>query len=286
MPGDRARAAIPAVVAVGIAIVLVVVALNPQGVLGGIEPTGCSLGRALGNETVWMPGAVIAAPCLGTEYGTVVLWGKSPYLSGTASQPTRVGSGNVTAFWVDYDNITIYSLVHGVGAGRPLPCLHGMVSVFSPNPSEDSNSGGVVWWPVASNLTSDSGLSLGLNASQLCSEVENVSNPTCGVSATFDLNFETASGTVDTCGRPTGETISLKSLAWPESVPFSWKGVQYEIPLYPDGGSNPSFSNGTYAGYNYTFPANGGIWKYDNLADTSATGAGLVFSYSRCPESN
>jgi hypothetical protein len=158
-----------------------------------------------------------------------------------------------------------------------------MVAYFSSNPAQGFNSGGVSWWPLsASSPVSDEGLPTQLNGSQLCAQVENVSYSSCAVGSEFDMNFEKATGTVNTCGSTEDRVLTLESLGWPVIVPFQRNGQSYSVPLDASGMNSANYANGTFAWYNYTFPANGGIWQYDNLAETSSMGAGLVFSYSPC----
>lgn len=234
---------------------------------------------------MWLPGAVIAAPYGGSESGSVEIWGKSPAGTATLSQNTYLADGKVSAFYVDYVNLSVFALqnfsIDGPGFGSV--CSSPLIAYFSPNPPEGLRSGGTSSWPMYSELTSERGLPPGLNASQLCLVVENSSNGECAISAQFDFNFERTSGTVDTCGKSQDQILHLRSEAWPVTAPFQWNNRSYSVPFDPDGTGGSGYANGTEAWYNYTFPANEGIWEYDNLAETSGTGAGLVFSYSTCP---
>ncbi len=132
--------------------------------------------------------------------------------------------------------------------------------------------------PLAVGLVSETNLPIGLNGSQLCTTIENYS-PDCAVGALFNLNFQSATGVVNTCGSSQPQVIRLTSQGMPLDAPFSWNGQTHSVPL----NLANSASGGSLVWYNYTFPANTGIWQYDNLAQTSSTGAGLVFSYSPCP---
>ena len=271
-------------VAVAAVLLVTTATVNSPG-SGVFAHTECRPGQYLGNVTVWLPGAVIAAPFQGSESGSVEIWGKTPAGTTTLSQDTYVGDGNVTAFYVDYVNLSVFSLqdVSIIGPGSGAVCSSAMIAYISPNPAEGLHSGGVSWFSMYSGLASERGLPNGLNASQLCLEVENSTYGSCAMSTQFDLNFERTSGTVDTCGKSQDQVLQLSSQAWPVTTPFEWNNRSYSVPFDPDGAGSPGYGNGTEAWYNYTFPANGGIWEYDNLSDTSSTGAGLVFSYSACP---
>jgi hypothetical protein len=97
------------------------------------------------------------------------------------------------------------------------------------------------------------------------------------------MNFQSATCTVDTCGSSHAQVLRIESEVWPVTDPFRLNGATHSVPIDPSGTDSTSYANGTYAFYNYTFPADGGIWQYDNPAQTSSTGAGLVFSYLPCP---
>lgn len=281
------RRSVPSVllgIAVGVVLVLAVTISGHPG-WGFFSHSECQVGQRLGNVTVWLPAAAVAAPYHGAESGSVVIWGKSPLGTSAVSQPTSVVDGNVTAFYVDYVNMTIYPLqsVSTTGPGPETPCSSQMVAFFSSSPSQGLRSGGTSSWPMYDQLASDTGLPLGLNGTRLCAQIENTSYLSCAVGAQFDLNFHKATGVVDTCGSTQGQVLRVFSQAWPVTVPFRWNGQSHSVPFNPNGENNANYGNGTYAWYNYTFPANGGIWQYDDLTQTSRTGAGLVFSYSPCP---
>jgi len=252
---------------------------------GFFAHTTCQLNEQLGNVTVWFPAAVVAAPYHGWESGLVTIWGTSPLGRATLSQPTSLSDGNVSAFFVDYVNFTVYSN-HNVTLQSPgveAPCPGPMSALLSPNAAGGLRSGGTAVWPLYANLMAESGLSNQLNGSQLCRSVENSTDASCAFGAEFDFNFQRSTGVVDTCGLDQSQQIRLTSQAWALYAPFSWNDHAYSVPIDISGTNSATYSNGTYAWYNYTFPANGGVWQYDNLAETSSTGAGLVFSYSPCP---
>ena len=271
-------------VAIGVILVLAI-SISAHPGWGFLSHADCEVNQEVGNLTVWMPAAVVAAPYLGSEEGSVAIWGTSHVGTSTLTQETTVAGGNVTAYYVSFANVTVFSLanVTTTGPGPESHCSGGLVAYFSPNPSQGLRSGGVTLWPIASELKTDSGIAPGLNASQLCNEVENTSYNGCAVGAQFDVNFDRATGTVDTCGSSQDQVIRDHSQAWPVTTPYHHDGQTTLIPIDPAGTNSPGYANGTYAWYNYTFPANGGIWQYDDLAQTSSTGAGLVFSYSPCP---
>lgn len=278
---------LPGVVGVAVGVLLVVASLAssfPD--MGLLTHTECRLGSRVGNVTAWMPAAIVAAPHLGSETGKVEIWGRSPAGNGTLSQATTVRDGNVTAFYVIYSNLTIFSLssVSVGGPGVHQTCTTGFVAYFSSQPAQGLNSGGTALWSVnSSGLVSDDGLPHSFNSSELCLQVENSTDPSCAVSTQFDVNYHAETGEVDTCGSNQAQILRARSTAWPVEVPFNWAGTNYTVPVSPGGTDSASYANGTVAWYNYTFPAYGGIWDYDNLSRTSSTGAGLVFSYAPCP---
>jgi len=224
-------------------------------------------------------------PYLGAESGSVTIWGSSPYGTSLLRQLTVVGSGNVSVYYVSYSNLTVFDAANTTvsGSGESQPCASSLLAFFSPNPAQGMTSGGITWIPLgAGHEPTDEDLPTQLNASALCSEVENTSYAGCAVGTQFDMNFQTATGSVDTCGQSQGQVLDWKSDTWPVRVPFEHGGQVESVPVDPSGADQNGYSNGTYAYYNYTFPANGGVWHYDDLAVTSNTGAGLTFSYSPC----
>jgi hypothetical protein len=270
--------------ALGALLVIFTMALAHPG-WGFFSHTECHVDQPLGNVTVWVPSAVAAAPYHGSVSGKVVVWGKMPGANLSVSlNYTPVTDGNVTAFIVGIANWTVFARtnVSVVGPGPQIPCSSLMIAHFSSSPPQGLRHGGTTSWPMYSHLVSDIGLSSGLNGSQLCAQVQNTSYLACGVGAQFDLNFHATTGTVNTCGSTQGQVVRVFSEGWPVTAPFVWNGHSSIVPLDPSGENSANYANGTYAWYNYTFPANGGIWQYDDLAQTSNTGAGLVFSYSPC----
>ena len=251
---------------------------------GFLSHTDCQVGSPNGNLTVWDPSAVVSAPYGGSESGAVEIWTQTLQARLSILQDTGVSGGNVTAYFVGFQNWTIYAQqnVSMGGIGLQNPCLASVVGLLSGTPSQGLRSGGTTVWPLYSNLTSDTNLPIGLNGSRLCADVENTTYAGCAVGAEFDLNIQATSGEVNTCGSGQSQILRVTSQTWPVLAPFDTDGKQVSVPLTPSGATGNGYSNGTFAWYNYTFPANGGVWQYDNLADTSSTGAGLVFSYSPC----
>jgi hypothetical protein len=269
---------------IGASVVLVATAATLPG-WGLLTHTECNLDSRVGNFTVWLPSSVVASPYLGNESGKVEVWTKSPSGFLWASFPTNVSNGNVTAWIVGFENWTVFetSNLSVAGPGPEAPCSGPLVAHLSSNPPNGETHGGTTLWPIATGLVSDVGLPGGLNGSAMCSQVENNSNLSCGVGARFDMNFTSTSGVVNTCGSSQPNHLSAKSDAWPVRAPFKFEGVTYSLPVDPSATNSAHWANGTTSWYNYTFPANTGSWAYDNLANTSQTGAGLVFSYSPCP---
>lgn len=235
--------------------------------------------------TVWVPSSVVAAPYLGVESGFVQIWTRSPTGYVSLGTPTNVSDGNVTAWIIGFENWTVFleANVTTMGLGPNLPCAGSLVGQFSPNPPVGMQHGGILRWAIETGLVSDTDIPQGLNGSALCKDVENSSSPNCGVGARFDMNFSRSAGTVDTCDSVEPKVLHDVSYAWPVSAPYEFEGHSHLVPLNPSPPNNAGWSNGTTSWYNYTFPADAGIWDYDNLTQTSSLGAGLVFTYSPCP---
>lgn len=282
MRGYRLSGAIGSALGV-ILVILTFLVANPGWSL--LAHSECRLGGELGNFTVWTPNGVVAAPYLGSESGGVLLWSRVPSGHLSIHFNTSVVDGNITAYVVGFENWSVYSQSNATvsGPGIQTICTSPMVAYYAPSPPQDERHGGTTSWPVGFEFTSDVSTPTELNGSQLCTEVENTSNLSCGVGAEFDMNFRTSAGKVDTCGSTQNQALQIVSTGWPVTAPFRWHGQSYTVPLDPSGRNSESYTNGTEEWYNYTFPANGGIWQYDNLAETSTTGAGFVFAYSPCP---
>jgi len=253
---------------------------------GLFETVDCTTQGPVGNVTVWTPSAVVASPYHGSVAGAMILWTQTP--EGRLSlrySYSPVLNGSVTAFIVGFENWSIFSAINvtSYGPGPELPCSGAFIALFSDVPPEGERHGGTTAWPMYSNLTSDVGLPLGLNGSQLCEQVQNTTYLNCGLGAGFSLNFVSATGSVDTCGSSQPRELSISSVNWPVTAPFVSNGRTAEVPLHVPGVDSQGYGNGSVAWYNYTFPANGGMWQYDDLSQTAETGAGLVFSYLACP---
>lgn len=240
----------------------------------------------LGNVTAWFPASAVAAPYLGWESGSVTIWGETPTERSALTQDTMVTDGNVSVFYVSYSSLSVYraQTVTAAGPGLDAACTAPLSARFSPLPARGLNSGGISWIALgAARMQSDRGLPTALDGAQLCATVENSSYAGCAVGAQFDLNFVRSTGTIDTCGSSESQVLHWMSYDWPVSIPYEFQGKSYSVPVEPSGANGHGFANGTYSFYNYTFPAGDGVWQYDDLSETSSTGAGLVFSYSPCP---
>jgi len=252
-----------------------------------LSHTNCEASGPISNVTAWMPAAAVAAPYLGSESGSVTIWERTPLGAAFLTQQTSVADGNVSAYYVSQVNLSLYRLSNRtvVGPGISIVCLGPFVAYYAHEPAHGLASGGVTIWPLTTaSRDADEGLPTQLNGSNLCREVENTSYQGCAVGTYFDMNFLKASGVVNMCGVPTSRIMEYRSNAWPVQTPFDYGGRDYSVPIDPTDGNAAGFSNGTYAWYNYTFPADGGVWQYDDLQETSPTGAGLVFRYSPCPQ--
>lgn len=274
---------------IGIAVGLILVASSLSVAVPGwglLWHTECELGPPTGNVTAWLPSALVAAPYHGFESGRVELWWMASGLTYTFSQPTSVTDGNVSAYYVFYVNLTIYQTANRsvAGPGWNGRCSSGLEASGSLNPPEGARSGGTTWWSLnSSELSSDASLPGHLNASALCAAVENMSNKSCAVSAEFDMDYRTSSGEIDTCGLNSAAVLRTHTTKWPVQIPYSLHGTNYLVPLIPGVVSPSAWTGGTLVWYNYTFPANAGIWQYENLSQQSTTGGGFVFAYTACP---
>ena len=275
---ERTRSGISFGAGLAVAVVLVLtVFVSGHPGWGFLSHSQCESGPRLGNVTAWTPRVVVAAPYGGSESGTLIDWTNHSWGRAQIVFHPYASSGNVTAWEVYAANWTIYSErnVSVTGIGPQVSCNRPYVAILS----APSLGGGAIYLGLASGLRLDQGLPTELNASQLCTGTVNPRDPTCAISAVFDINFSSATGAVDTCGSEAPQSLNLTSQAMPVTIPFTWNGMNYSIPT----NELNNATGGTVTWYNYTFPANGGVWQYDKLADTSSTGAGLVFSYSPCP---
>jgi hypothetical protein len=271
-------------VALGAILVISALSLSDPG-WGFFSHTECKIGPSLGNLTVWVPSTVVAAPYLGSVSGSVVVWSKLPSGTDSAQSGTNAVNGSITAFILGFENWTVFSQQNTsvAGPGDQAACTTPMVAYFSPNGPGGERHGGISSWPMYTQLVSDTGLGSGLNGSDLCEQVQTSTYQSCGVGAQFDMNFTHASGSVNTCGSSSSQMLHIFGERWPVTARFLQGGHSYPVPLDPSGENSANFANGSFAWYNSTFTAGGGIWQYDNLAETSNTGAGLVFAYSPCP---
>jgi hypothetical protein len=239
----------------------------------------CTGETRLGNVTAWYPFSFIAAPYNGSETGALLVWENytvsGTYHNYTTRVPTNAASGDVTLGSATGGNWTIYSATNSTfsGPGRSDPCASSMIAFLGPpnGPTSEAWGGGT----VASGLRIDAGLPSQFNASFRCSVINESSN--CAVSSTFDLNFTQANGEVNTCGKMNPELMDVKGSQLAVRIPFSLNGSGYSIPI------GPSPPSGMIGWFNYTFPADGGVWQYESLPGVDSMNSGLVFSYSPCP---
>jgi len=246
---------------------------NPN--VGLLQHTICRTGTRIGNVTEWRPDAIVEAPFTGSESGTLIEWGNTSIAHIRVVEHPHAEDGNVTAWEVNPVNWTLFAErnVTLLGPGAESRCTDSVLGILSP----PSLAGGTVYSPIATSLERDAPLPHYLNSSALCQLVLNAT-PRCAGSVTFDVGFAYATGEIDTCGSPSPSHLSVKSHSLPVGVPFNITGRA--------GTARASLENGPAGSidvwYNYTFPANGGVWLYDDLSITSKLGAGLAFSYSSC----
>jgi hypothetical protein len=269
--------AVTLVVAIVISVVVATVAV------AGNEPNPadhmvCVGENRLGNVSAWYPYALVASPYAGFELGELRYWSNytvgGVYHNYTTNEPTNVSSGDVWLGGATGGNWTIYSAANEtvVGSGTSNPCASDMIALLGPPNGVVSE----VWaGPVASGLETDSGLPTSFNASERCAAIDESSN--CAVSSIFDLNFAKSEGRVDTCGKAGPTTLAITGRQLLVDVPFPLNGTAHSVPV------GPSPESGLIGWFNYTFPANGGIWQYQALPGVSGSDSGLVFSYSGCP---
>lgn len=235
--------------------------------------------QELGNVSAWYPYSFVAAPYGGSESGMLHVWSNytlnGQYHNLTIANPTSVESGNVTLILATGGNWTIFSAsnVTVSGGGGSNPCTSSMIALLGPpNGVVSETWGGAV---VASGLRTDSGLPSSFNASFRCSVINE--SPDCAVSSTFALNFTHSEGEVNTCGETVPSVLDVTGRQLAVNIPFSRNGTIYSVPI------GASMQNGMTGWFNYTFPANGGIWQYQSLTGVTSSTSGLVFSYSTCP---
>jgi hypothetical protein len=243
------------------------------------ERVACVGVEIRGNVSAWYPLSFVAAPFNGSESGKLVEWYNytvnGTYYTTVTKVPTAAASGNVTVGYATGGNWTIYSAKNATmsGGGPSSPCTSSLLALLGPPnpPSGGIWSGGT----VASGLRVDSGLPSSFNASFRCSEFG--LPPDCAVSATFNLNFSSPTGNVTTCGRTAPVTLDTMGREMLVDIPFVSNGITYSVPI------GASSEIGSVGWFNYTFPADGGIWQYSPLSGVDSSTAGLVFSYSSCP---
>lgn len=232
----------------------------------------------LGNVSAWYPYAFFAAPFNGSESGMLRVWENytvgGTYHNLTSDIPVAVADGDVKLGWAAGGNWTVYDAtnISVSGVGRSYPCIASTVaSLGQPNGPASENWGGDT---VATGLRNDSGLPWSFNSSYRCGLINE--SPDCAVSAEFDLNFSHAEAMVDTCGVSVPTILKVTGGQFVAKIPFSSNGVSSQVPV------GLSAEVGATAWFNYTFPANGGVWQYQSLPGIESSNSGLVFSYSSC----
>lgn len=238
----------------------------------------CTGESRIGNVSAWYPYAFVAAPYDGSVSGKLVIWDNNTVAGGwrnftSTFQPTAA-SGDVILGDAAGGNWTIYSAINhtATGGGRSSPCTAPLLATLGPpnGPASDEFGGAT----VASGLQNDTGLPSTFNASSHCSSFG--APPNCAVSSTFDLNFTRADGQVDTCGNSNAVTMDVMGPQMEAYVPFNENGTTYSVPV------GPSAESGMVGWFNYTFPAEGGVWEYQLVPGISSSDTGLVFSYAPC----
>jgi hypothetical protein len=278
-PRDRRTLA----AAVALAVVLTVVVASViefASILPFSNHVICTGVTRLGNVSAWYPYAFVAAPYNGSVSGKLVIW--SNYTIGgtwrnlTSTFRPTAASGDVILGDASGGNWTIYSAANmsEAGGGKSSPCSAPFLATLGPpnGPASDS-FGGVL---VASGLHNDTGLPSTFNASSHCTAFG--APPNCAVSSAFDLNFTRSIGQVNTCGNANDATMDVKGQQMEAYVPFFSNETNYMVPI------GPSTESGMIGWFNYTFPADGGVWQYQYVPGISTSESGLVFSYASCPD--
>ncbi len=245
----------------------------------GFTHVRCDGQARLGNVSAWYPYSFIAAPYNGSESGELRVWENytvgGVYRNLTSAIPTSVVSGDVKLGWATGGNWTVFSSGNSTVQGNGLsdPCTASMIAFLGPpnGPVSEAWGGGI----VATGIRTDAGLPSSFNASDRCALINESAD--CAVSAHFDLNYTRAMGEVNTCGKLDVASLNVTGEQLVATIPFAWNGRHYDVPI------GPSPQGGMFAWFNYTFPANGGVWQYESLPGLFGTSSGLVFSYSPCP---
>jgi hypothetical protein len=197
------------------------------------------------------PYLLLNSPYLGTANASFVVWNNS------SGQPDYWGSGLVASngtVWAYYEDLS-----WRIGARQPGAEFTHCGPAFLAIPT-DLGTGGST--DLAANLTSDVG------------EPNSTGyfGTTTGYSLVYFYNsFTKPTLNLSTCGGP-AQVRHLSSHHVEVGVPFSYGGSTIT-----------ALANVTVtSSYNYTFPANGGIWEIDNLSAPGGPGGGWAFSYAPC----
>jgi hypothetical protein len=257
-----------------------------SGTLFPTSHTACKLGDALGNVSAWKPTTIAAAPYLGSVQGELIQtapepYGHSVYLAGIDEQ-----DGNVTAYLAAPYNWTIVAASNTTvgGAGPSEPCPGPMEALLTSQPSVP---GGTSRQQLAEERVSDAMLPGNFNATFMCAVVDRLP-PGCATTASWNVNYSQAQGTISTCGSSVSQTVDTFGNALPASVPFTLSGQSRYVPValsqeYLVSGSLASVEPlSTSVWLNYTFPADTGTWNYAYMLGSPPDSGGLVFSYTVC----
>ncbi len=257
--------------------------------------TECDFGARLGNVSAWAATFFLTAPFLGSVTGSWVVWDNVSSGTQTVRDTNfTVASGNVTGWLVAPFNWTIFAVNNQTdrGSGPSQPCPSSMEALVS-SPAVD---GGTTWTPIASNVTSSVGLPQEFNATRLCLiDSYPFNNPTCASTTTFELDYTSPAGVVDTCGQSKPTVLPQEAQATKSLVPFEHDGIASQVPVNPTYFYDLPAPDGMYPGpptigtagatgwFNYTFPEDGGIWDYSYGQSLLGANAGPAFSYAPCP---
>ncbi len=284
--GARRRLAwVPAAAAVGVAVVFVLLTLNPE-VLFPQSRVECSLGTVEGNVSAWKPTTIAAAPYLGTVEGKLIQNALETYGRSAILLPIDDHDGNATAYFANPYNWTVVaaSNITVAGAGSPSPCLGPLEALLTSNPSVP---GGASKQPLATGQVSDTELPGSFNATYMCAVIDHLPS-NCAGTTFWNVNYSGAQGVVTTCGNAQNQSLETYGPALPATVDFAVSGRNVTVPVAPGqeylvSGSEGSFVPlSTQVWLNYTFPANTGTWSYARMPGYPPDQGGLVFAYSSC----
>jgi hypothetical protein len=255
------RAAIPAGIAVGIAITLATFAAGGGGLL---SHTVCSVGAPVANELFWTPFNLVNAPYLGSTYY------QSSFDTWELYGPTHVRvqgwllGGNLSTGYFETQNWSVFSQANqfSLGPGPNHPCTTSYKVGLAPSSFTVSYSGIPLQGPGNTSNTNEPTTFHG-----------NGTNSSHFPAAVFANGFlESNSPSISTCGKP-GQSLNYSSTSSDVSITVATAH-----------GSTPVvFSVPPLENYTYYFPSNLGTWQVDNLQqNTALRGPGLAFSWTGC----